>query len=98
MAGTLLFLKLQKKKHHKGQLKGIYTEQTKNRVVTVLMIVKCGLCRHLTKTTFPFFQTEVNFGKDIADNSWHFVVFTVDPEDNNEVQFYLDGDPAGNPQ
>lgn len=40
----------------------------------------------------------VNFGKDIADNSWHFVVFTVDPEDDNEVQFYLDGDPAGNPQ
>ena len=42
----------------------------------------------------PFFQTEVNFGKDIADNSWHFVVFTVDAVDNNQVQFYLDGDPV----
>lgn len=51
-----------------------------------------------TKSTSPFFQTEVNFGKDIADNSWHFVVFTVDPVDSNEVQFYLDGDRAGNPQ
>lgn len=40
----------------------------------------------------------MNFGKDIADNSWHFVVFTVDPVDSNEVQFYLDGDPAGSPQ
>lgn len=51
-----------------------------------------------TKSTSPFFQTEVNFGKDIADNSWHFVVFTVDPVESNEVQFYLDGDRAGNPQ
>lgn len=41
------------------------------------------------------FQTEVNFGKDIADNGWHFVVFTVDV---NEVQFYVDGDPVGNAQ
>ena len=46
----------------------------------------------------PFLQTEVNFGKDIADNSWHFVVFTVDAVDKHEVQFYLDGDPVnGNP-
>ena len=40
-----------------------------------------------------FFQTEVDLGKDIADDSWHFVVFTVDV---NVVQFYVDGDPVGN--
>lgn len=66
--------------------------QIKNFVFTVFTIVMCELKAPL------FFQTEVNFGKDIADNSWHFVVFTVDPVDSNEVQFYLDGDLAGNPQ
>ena len=54
--------------------------------------------RHKINSASPFFQTEVNFGKDIADNSWHFVVFTVDPVDSKKVQFYLDGDPAGSPQ
>ncbi|PFX17387.1 G-protein coupled receptor 98 [Stylophora pistillata] len=38
-------------------------------------------------------KTEINLGKNIADNSWHFVVFTVDV---NVVQFYVDGDPVGN--
>lgn len=41
------------------------------------------------------FQIEVNFGKDIVDNSWYFVVFIVDV---NVVQFYVDGDLVGNVQ
>ena len=44
-----------------------------------------------------FFQTEISFGKDIADGSWYFVVFTVDT-DSNTVQFYLDGTAVGSPR
>lgn len=46
---------------------------------------------------YIFFQTEISFGKDIADGSWHFVVFTVDT-DSNTVQFYLDGTAVGSPR
>ena len=42
-----------------------------------------------------FLQTNINFGKDIADGQWHFIAFTVDT-DTSTVQFYLDGDPVGN--
>lgn len=41
-----------------------------------------------------YLQTEINFGKDIADGNWHFVVFTVNT-DTNKVQFYLDGTAIG---
>ncbi|XP_068693739.1 adhesion G-protein coupled receptor V1-like isoform X3 [Montipora foliosa] len=40
-------------------------------------------------------ETNINFGKDIADGQWHFIAFTVDT-DTSTVQFYLDGDPVGN--
>lgn len=43
------------------------------------------------------FQMEINFVKDIADGSWHFVVFTVNT-DSNTVQFYLDGTAVGSPR
>lgn len=58
-----------------------------------MKLYSCMGLRH--EISHFLFQTEVNFGKDIADNGWHFVVFTVDV---NEVQFYVDGDPVGNAQ